>query len=204
MFFPMQSEIQRSSSRFAQMKNDPPLRESPRNASGTAPTPRVGMPWTDFHLVLTVAREASVARACKVLGMTHSTLLRKIDQVESRLKTRLFDRVRGRYTLTPAGHEINDAAGKFEPIARGAETRARGQDLRPSGHVRVSVASVVLDHLLPPVLAQFASAFPDVQIELSASRCCHRSWKRSTTSCRRCPLRLRRCRRRSGWSRTLT
>jgi len=135
------------------------------------PSPtRPRMPWTDFHVVLAVSREGGVAKACPVLGMTHSTLLRKLDLIETRLKTRLFDRVRGRYTLTSAGHEIVLAAQSFEPIARAAETRVLGQDLRPSGEVRVSVASIVLGHLLPPVLAQFAPAFPDVQIELAASR----------------------------------
>lgn len=134
------------------------------------PSARALMPWTDFHLVLVVAREASVARACVALGMTHSTLLRKLDQIESRLKTRLFERVRGRYTLTPAGHEIDAAARGFAPVARAAETRVLGQDLLPSGEVRLTLASIVLDHLLPPVLVQFASAFPGVQIELAASR----------------------------------
>jgi len=128
------------------------------------------MPWTDFHVVLAVSRERSVARACGVLGMTHSTLLRKLDQIETRLQTRLFERVRGRYSLTPAGHEIEQAARTFEPIARAAESRVVGQDLRPSGEVRVTVPPIVLHHLLPPVLAQFAPAFPEVQLELVATR----------------------------------
>ena len=133
-------------------------------------TSRSLVPWSDFHIVLMVSREGSVAKAYPLLDMTHSTLLRKLDLIESRLKTRLFERVRGRYTLTAAGHEIAQAAQSFEPIASAAETRVLGQDLRPSGEVRVSVASIVLGHLLPPVLAQFAPAFPDVQIELAASR----------------------------------
>lgn len=132
--------------------------------------PRPQLAWTDFHTVLTVARHGSVAKACTVLRMTHSTLLRKLDAIESRLKTRLFDRVRGRYTLTQAGLEIEQAASAFEPLALVAETRVRGQDLRPSGDVRVAVASIVVEHLLPGVLVQFASAFPGVTIELVASR----------------------------------
>ena len=120
--------------------------------------------------MLAVSRHGSVAKACLALGMTHSTLLRKLAAIESRLRTRLFDRVRGRYTLTPAGHEIEQAASIFEPLALGAETRVRGQDLRPSGVVRVAVASILVEHLLPGVLAQFASAFPDVRIEIVASR----------------------------------
>lgn len=131
---------------------------------------RPGLAWTDFHLVLVIAQRGSVAKACSVLGMTHSTLLRKLEQIETRLKTRLFERIRGRYTPTVAGHEIEQAARAIEPIARLAETRVLGHDLRPSGSVRVSVAPILIDHVLPSVLAQFAAAFPEVQIELAASR----------------------------------
>lgn len=134
-----------------------------------ASTSRPHTPWTDFHIVLTIAREGSVAKASKALEMTHSTLLRKLDWIETHLNARLFDRAHGRYTLTPAGHEIEQAARTFEPVARAAVARALGQDQRPSGEVRVSVASIILHHLLPPVLMQFSSAFPDIQIELAAS-----------------------------------
>jgi DNA-binding transcriptional LysR family regulator len=132
--------------------------------------PKVITPWTDFHLVLVISREGSVAKACNSLGMTHSTLLRKLDTVETRLKTRLFERARGTYTLTAAGQMIAQAARDFEPVASEAEANALGHDLRPSGHVRVSLASVVLNQLLPPILVQFAGTFPNVQLALNATR----------------------------------
>lgn len=128
------------------------------------------MGWADFQLVLAVARQASVAKACVVLGTTHSTVLRKLDTIEKRLRTRLFERNHGRYALTPAGHEIEQAARTFEPLALLAETRVRGQDMRPMGDVRVAVSSILLEQLLPGVLVQFRSAFPDVRIELVTSR----------------------------------
>jgi len=131
---------------------------------------RLRLTWSDFQTVLAISRHGSVARAFAPLGMTHSTLLRKLDLIETRLKTKLFNRGRPRYTLTAAGHEIERAARAFEPMALGAETRASGADLRPSGEVRVSVSSIVIDHLLPAVIAQFGSAFPDVQIELIGTR----------------------------------
>ncbi|CAN5755790.1 LysR family transcriptional regulator [soil metagenome] len=140
---------------------------------GPAPHPpdaRLHLGWSEFQTVLAISRHGSVAKAFASLGMTHSTLLRKLDSIESRLRTKLFDRARPRYTLTAAGHEIERAARAFEPMAALAETRASGADLRPSGEVRVSVSSIVIDHLLPSVLAQFGSAFPDVQIELLATR----------------------------------
>lgn len=134
------------------------------------PVTRPRLAWTDFHTVLVIAQHGSVARACAVLCMTHSTLLRKLDQIERRIGTRMFERTRGQYTPTAAGAEIIEAAQGFETRAVAAETRISGQDLRPRGEVRVSAAPIVIEHLLAPVLAQFGSAFPEIQIELSASR----------------------------------
>lgn len=146
---------------------------SPRTkpAVDALPSPmRMRLAWSDFHLVLTIARHGGLAKASQALAVTHATLLRKLAVVETRLATRLFDRERGHYTLTAAGDEVAQAASAFEPLARSAEMRVLGQDLKPSGPVRVATASIVIDHLLPPVLAQFATAFPEVEIELAASR----------------------------------
>lgn len=141
-----------------------------RTLVAATPAPRMRLAWSDFHTVLTVARLASVAKASEVLAITHATLLRKLAAIEGRLNTRLFDRTRGHYTLTVPGEEIMQAAISFEPIAREAEMRVLGQDMRPSGEVRVAVASIVIDYLLAPVVGQFAGLFPDVSIELVASR----------------------------------
>lgn len=83
---------------------------------------------------------------------------RKLNAIESRLKARLFDRSCGRHLLTPAGHEIEPAASAFEPLARLAETRVRGQDTRPGGDVRVAVASILVERLIPGALVRVQAA----------------------------------------------
>lgn len=152
------------------MKKQPIAAAPDPVTSKGASAPRELLGWADFQLVLEIARQGGVAKACVALGATHSTVLRKLDAIEKRLRTRLFERNHGRYALTPAGHEIEQAASAFEPLALLAETRVRGQDMRPVGDVRVAVASILLEQLLPGVLVQFRSAFPDVRIELVASR----------------------------------
>jgi DNA-binding transcriptional LysR family regulator len=131
---------------------------------------RPSLAWSDFLIVQTIARHGSIAKATIPLGMSHATLLRRLDQIETRIQTPLFERLRGQYTLTAAGHEIDQAAQAIEPIAMAAETRARGTDPRPSGEVRLNTSSIIATHLLPVVLAQFGTAFPEVRIELSTSR----------------------------------
>lgn len=126
--------------------------------------------WSDFQTILAIAQHGGMATAAQSLALSHVTLLRKLDVIETRLKARLFDRLRGRYTPTAAGDELVAAATAMAPLARHAELRVLGQDLKPSGHVRVTAAGIVVNHLLPPVLKQFAASFPDVTLEFLASR----------------------------------
>lgn len=133
-------------------------------------TVRARLAWSDFHIVLTVARSGSVSQAKSVLAMSHVTLLRKLDAIETRLKARLFDRSRGHYTPTEAGEAVIEAAKAIEPLARTAEMSVLGQDVRPSGHVRVTVAGIVIDELIVPMLSAFTEAFPDVTLEFVSSR----------------------------------
>ncbi len=136
----------------------------------TAIAGRGRLGWTDFQLLLVVAQTGQLSQAAEALAMSHVTLLRKLAAVETRLKARLFDRVRGHYTPTAAGQALIDAAEAMAPLARQAELQVLGQDMRPSGHVRITAASFVVSHLLPSVLGQFAASFPDVTLEFIASR----------------------------------
>ena len=126
--------------------------------------------WGDFQVILAVARIGQLSKAAEALALSHVTLLRKISSIESRLKARLFDRLRGHYTPTSAGDELIQAAEAMAPLARDAEMKVLGQDLRPSGHVRITAAGIVVSHLLPPVLGQFVAAFPEVTLEFLTSR----------------------------------
>lgn len=150
-----------------QMTNSP---ASPQNDAPPATLTRSRLDWGDFQIVLTVARMGQLSKAAQVLAISHVTLLRKLSSIETRLKARLFDRVRGHYTPTSAGDELIQAAEAMAPVARQAEMKVLGQDLRPSGHVRITAAGIVVSHLLPPVLKQFAASFPEVTLEFLTSR----------------------------------
>ena len=126
--------------------------------------------WADFQLVLVVAQAGQLSVAARQLALSHVTLLRKLAAAETRLKVRLFDRTRGHYTPTMAGEELVRAAQAMAPLAQQAEMRVLGQDLRPSGHVRITAAAVIVSNLMPPVLRQFATAFPLVTLEFFATR----------------------------------
>ena len=64
------------------------------------------MDWDDIRHFLALARTGSVRAAGTDLGVSHSTVLRRVEALEDRLATRLFDRSRDGYTLTEAGRQM--------------------------------------------------------------------------------------------------
>ena len=141
-----------------------------RNADLQTVLTRTRLSWSDFQLLLAVAQIGQLSKVADVLAMSHATLLRKLAAIETRLQARLFDRLRGRYTPTQAGDELIQAALGMAPFAQQAEMRVLGQDLRPSGHVRITAAGIIVSHLLPPALARFTKAFPEVTLEFQTTR----------------------------------
>lgn len=90
--------------------------------------------WDDFRYVKAIAEARSLAGAGEHLGVNHSTVFRRLGQIEQHLGSRLFERGRAGYALTPCGTEMVDLADRMFQEIVGFERRVTGQDLRPSGN----------------------------------------------------------------------
>ena len=128
------------------------------------------MDWDDFRYLLAIADAGSLAEAGRQLKVTHSTVLRRLDAMEQRLQTRLFERLRSGYLPTPAGEEALAAARQMAPAAMEAERRIVGGDLRLAGPIRISTGLVMTLHLLPRHLARFQARHPGIELEVTNSR----------------------------------
>ncbi|MEH6592402.1 MAG: LysR family transcriptional regulator, partial [Halioglobus sp.] len=70
--------------------------------------------WSDIHFAFHVARLGTLSAAAQVLDVHHSTVLRRVDSLETRLKTRLFHRHARGYTPTDAGKLLLKVAAKTQ------------------------------------------------------------------------------------------
>ena len=61
--------------------------------------------WDDVRFFLAVARGGSVRAAAERLRMNHSTVLRRIAQLEERLGAHMFEKLPSGYRLTDAGED---------------------------------------------------------------------------------------------------
>jgi DNA-binding transcriptional LysR family regulator len=124
--------------------------------------------WNDLRLVVTIAREGSLSGAARRLDVTHSTVFRRLGTIEAAMRTRLFERFRDGYVPTPAGEIVAASAARLEDEVLALERKLSGQDLRPSGTVRITTTDT-LGAILMRHLPAMRAAHPDIQLEIGIS-----------------------------------
>jgi DNA-binding transcriptional LysR family regulator len=106
--------------------------------------------WDDVRYFLAVSRSGSVRGAAEKLQVNHTTVLRRIAQLEDRLGARMFEKLPSGYRLTDAGEQVQEFAEQMETSSHQLEKRVLGQDQGLRGVLRVTMAPTVATHLLMP------------------------------------------------------
>ena len=127
------------------------------------------MDWDDIRHFLAVARGGSVRAAAERLEVNHSTVLRRIAQLEDRLGAQMFEKRPQGYRLTAAGEEVLELAQQMEASSHQLETRVFGRDQGVRGLLRVTLAPTLAAHLLMPDFAAFARLHPDIEMDILTS-----------------------------------
>lgn len=125
--------------------------------------------WESLRTVLAVVRAGSLAGAARALDLRHSTIFRRIEEVERRLGQPLFERDRGGWTANDLGETAARAAQAMEDAALEAERRLLGADGRLSGVVRVATSEMLGGYLLPRLVQSFLAEHPAMEVEFDVS-----------------------------------
>ena len=128
------------------------------------------MDWNDLRYVKAIAYRGNVTDAAPLLNVHQSTVFRRLNTLEKNLGVRLFERLPSGYVMTEAGEDFCKAAERIEADLIALNRRISGQDLRPSGTVRVTMADALLTKLLAPCLTEFRSKYPEIELEIIVSR----------------------------------
>ena len=122
--------------------------------------------WDDFRYVKAIADTRSLSGAAQELSVNHSTVFRRLAQIESGLGSRLFERSRGGYALTPCGEEMVRLAERMGEDIVAFERQVTGHDLRPSGELRVTTNDAALIYLMTDIFAAFRKAYPEISLDV--------------------------------------
>ncbi|MET3660674.1 LysR family transcriptional regulator [Aquamicrobium ahrensii] len=120
-----------------------------------------------LRVFLAVAEQGSFAGAARQLAMTPASVTRTIAALERRLGVQLLVRTTRQVSLTSAGAVY---AARVAPLssglARAAEETREAQGVA-SGNIRISAPLSLGLKVLPPVLSQFATLYPQTHVSLT-------------------------------------
>src|SRR4051812_26448505 len=124
--------------------------------------------WSDLRYYLELARQGRLAPAAKRLEVDHSTVGRRIAELEKALDAKLFDRTPTGFSLTEAGQRLLAHAEAMEAASLAIGEKA-GQAAAPSGTVRLATMEGLASFYLAARLAEFHRSHPAITVELITS-----------------------------------
>ena len=111
------------------------------------------------------AETSSFVGAARSLGLSPSTVGKRVARLEQDLGVRLFQRTTRRVRLTEAGERLLERCRRALEELSEARADLSQRQHSPSGLLRVGLPTIGYRFLLP-VLPLFAQRYPDVQLEL--------------------------------------
>lgn len=113
------------------------------------------------------AETGSFVAAGPPLGLTASAVGKAVARLEEQLQVRLFHRNTRNMALTEEGRMFLERCQRIFAEMDAAQVELAQTRVVPRGRLRVSLPLVAM--LLTPVLADFMTAYPDVQLDLDFS-----------------------------------
>ncbi|MGH1540169.1 MAG: LysR family transcriptional regulator [Arenicella sp.] len=123
------------------------------------------MDWNAIKIFIAIANNRTLIRAATSLGMSHSTVYRRLNDLEDQVG-RLFERLNGNYELTELGEEMLLNAQSITQSFENIERHIVGKDMQPKGIVKVTAPSSFAYNYLPQHLDELNKLYPDIQVEL--------------------------------------
>ncbi|WP_459692850.1 LysR family transcriptional regulator [Achromobacter xylosoxidans] len=111
-----------------------------------------------------VADHGGVARAAVHLNRVQSNVSTRLKQLEATLEAPLFRRQNRRLVLSEQGRVLLSYADRLLRLS--AEAQAAVRDGAPQGLLRIGTMESTAAARLPPILAAYHAAWPQVRIEL--------------------------------------
>src|SRR3984885_7578215 len=136
--------------------------------AGVVKTPsQLRYDWDDIIYFLEVARARNLVRAGQRLKVDHTTVSRRVRELERSLNTTLFKRSKSGFSLTEAGLRLLQFAEGMENNANAIVEAVCGSE-RPdaAGAVRIASMEGIGSMYLTACMAEFNKVYPSIQVEL--------------------------------------
>ena len=126
------------------------------------------MNWDDLKVLLALSRAGSTRKAAGLLGVSNTTVMRRLESLEEHVGGRLFDRTPDGFTATAMADQLLPVAREVEETLTEAERQVSGKDSELSGRIKLSLPAVPVTHVAEAV-AEFAIEYPRIELDITVS-----------------------------------
>lgn len=127
------------------------------------------MDWSDLKLFLSFIRTGTTRAAGAQLGLSHSTVARRLELLSENSGASLYFRNSDGLQLTSAGQELLETATRIEDEITTYERRSFGQDQELEGAVTLSTGDALSVEPFLSVIAEFTEKYPKIDLRLITS-----------------------------------
>jgi DNA-binding transcriptional LysR family regulator len=125
--------------------------------------------WDDLRIFLDVARTGHLSSTARRLRVDHSTVSRRISQLEQRLGASVFERTRTGFKLNDLGAKLLGHAEAMESAVLAIRTEVGEAESAPAGTVRLATMEGIASLYLAPRMRRLREAAPELTLELVTS-----------------------------------
>jgi len=131
---------------------------------------RLVFDWNDLVYFLELARQSRLAPAARRLKVDHTTVSRRIAELEKSLSVKLFDRKPDGFVLTEHGHRLFAIAERIEQEAFSVPQTLGSDITTATGRVRVATMEGIGAFFLAERFAELAERNSGILVELVTER----------------------------------
>jgi len=116
-----------------------------------------------------VVEAGSFTKAAETMDLPKPTVTRLIQGLERDLRVRLLDRTTRSVTVTAEGASYYERVVRLLDDLSDIESTAKQSIAKPSGRLRVDVATAIATNVLIPALPEFYRSYPEIELEFGIS-----------------------------------
>lgn len=143
--------------------------------------------WDHLRFFLALANTGSMTLAARELGVSHTTVLRRVRAIEKELETHLFDHTMQGHVLTPAGDSLHAEVQKVKYAVDNISRQISGVDQLIEGAVVITTTDTLGYCFMPSIVTRLHQRHPELSITLKVAN------RMSDISNREADIALRTC-----------